>query len=236
MEGVPDEMPLAGGWVNSGVVRVGHTVRRPPSENVDFVQRLLVHLEQVGFDRAPRFLGFDDQEREMLTFIEGDTFSDCRSILWTDRELSQCAQLLRRFHDATVGTQLAGDAEVVCHNDYGPWNLVWRRGKPIALFDFDESAPGDRVADVGYAVWKFLNLGVLSVSPEEQARRLSVFIGTYGDLSADAVVGAAIAAQDRMERKVQDSEEAARRVRTERCWLAANSGILAGGQSLGPSD
>jgi aminoglycoside phosphotransferase (APT) family kinase protein len=134
---------------------------------------------------------------------------------------------LRRFHDTTVGTDLAGDAEVVCHNDYGPWNLVWRRGEPVAMFDFDESAPGDRVADVGYAVWKFLNLGVLTVSPDEQARRLDVFIGTYGDLSADAAVNAVLASQDRMEQTVQHVEEAARGVRTERAWVEANAGVLA---------
>ena len=36
------------------------------------VQALLVHLERAGFEEAPRFLGIDDQGREILSYIEGD--------------------------------------------------------------------------------------------------------------------------------------------------------------------
>ena len=51
-----DEVPLRGGRVTAGVVRVGETVRRPPTANSDFVKRLLGHLASKGFDGAPRVL------------------------------------------------------------------------------------------------------------------------------------------------------------------------------------
>ena len=57
------EVPLRGGDVNV-VVRVGDTVRRPPEPAG--VRALLTWYEQAGFDRAPRFLGFDDAGREVL--------------------------------------------------------------------------------------------------------------------------------------------------------------------------
>jgi hypothetical protein len=64
--GRADEVPLAGGRVNPGVVRVGETVRRPMGGRAPFIHDLLVHLERVGFDSAPRFLGVDDVGREIF--------------------------------------------------------------------------------------------------------------------------------------------------------------------------
>jgi hypothetical protein len=63
--GLADEVPLAGGRVNPGVVRVGETVRRPMGARAPFIHDLLVHLEGVGFDGAPRFLGVDEVGRAL---------------------------------------------------------------------------------------------------------------------------------------------------------------------------
>ena len=62
------EIPLEGGRITPGVVRVGETVRRPRNPNSEFVHEVLLHLESVGFDAAPRFLGIDEQGREILSF------------------------------------------------------------------------------------------------------------------------------------------------------------------------
>ena len=37
---------------------------------------VLLHLERVGFDAAPRWLGLDDKGRDILSWIEGETFTD----------------------------------------------------------------------------------------------------------------------------------------------------------------
>ena len=123
-----DEVPLGGGWSTGGVVRVGDTVRRPPEHASQLMRDVLVHLEGVGFDAAPRWLGLDEKGRDILTFLEGETFSDTRQLTWSDGQLAAAAALLRRYHDAVAGTDLAGGSEVVCHGDYGPWNLIWVDG------------------------------------------------------------------------------------------------------------
>jgi hypothetical protein len=64
----PERLP--GGFVN-GVVRVGDTVRRSASPSSGFVHDLLRYLEHCQWSGAPRHLGFDDQGREMLTFLVG---------------------------------------------------------------------------------------------------------------------------------------------------------------------
>jgi len=65
------EVPLVGGMSTPGVVRVGETVRRPMGANAEYVHDLLLHLERCGFEGAPRYLGVDQQGREILSFIEG---------------------------------------------------------------------------------------------------------------------------------------------------------------------
>jgi hypothetical protein len=82
------EVPLGGGWRVAGVVRVGDTVRRPPAFATQLTRDFLVHLERVGFDE----LG-----RDILSWIDGETYSDCRAIVWSDEQPASSARLLSRY-------------------------------------------------------------------------------------------------------------------------------------------
>ena len=53
------EVPLSGGRMTRGVVRVGGTVRRPVSPASRFAAMLLSHLASLGFEGAPKYLGED---------------------------------------------------------------------------------------------------------------------------------------------------------------------------------
>lgn len=172
------EVPLTGGRLTDGVVRVGSTVRRPMGAHSPFVHRLLDHLEAVGFDGAPRLLGVDERGREILTFLEG--WVPPNLDLFPDETLAAAAHLLRRFHDATAGSELAGDREVVCHNDPSPCNYVFAGGRPAAFIDFDHAAPGDRLRDVAYAGWLWTLSADDGPPVRDQARRLRLMGESYG--------------------------------------------------------
>jgi hypothetical protein len=169
--GAEPEIPLAGGDVTEGVVRVGDTVRRPRAAWSDSVASYLRHLEQVGFDGAPRYLGVDEQGRDVLDFVEGDVPTQPVVEPWaaTPSALAGVAHLLRRLHDASesfaapAGAVWFGDdmtvelppdlpdeppADVVSHFDVTPQNVVFRDGRPVALIDFDLTRPGPRLRDV----------------------------------------------------------------------------------------
>ena len=166
-----DEETLAGGTLTT-VVRVGDTVRRPTGFWSPSVHALLRHLEDTGFAGAPRFLGIDAQGREKLTFIPGDvTIDGPPPGMYTEAALIGAATLLRAFHDATINLARAQNkggwqfqvgapttGPVICHNDIGPYNTVYRGGVPAAFIDWDFAAPGPREWDVAYALWRFVPL------------------------------------------------------------------------------
>jgi Ser/Thr protein kinase RdoA (MazF antagonist) len=228
---VTGEIPLTGGWVTQGVVRIGETVRRPVGPNAEFVHRLLDDLARVGFAAAPRFLGIDDSGREILSFIEGTVPSDTRGAVWSDEQLSAAAQLLLGFHDATALSPLRDTSEAICHNDFGPWNLVWKDELPIGMIDLDNAAPGARLDDLGYAAWKHLNLGLIDLSVGEQRRRLHVFVDAYGVVADGRLLRAIDAAQGRMQQLIEraadkGSHVALKQIEAERAWLRHNGSDL----------
>lgn len=162
------EQPLVGSMdPRYAPVRVGDTVRRAAGSSRVAVRDLLLHLESVGFDGAPRYLGTDDKGREILTWMEGDVpLPPYPAWAMTDRALAELGGLVRRLHEATAtfrsdaadwSTQWAdpGGGSVICHNDLFPENVVFRNGHVVALIDFAMAAPGRPLWDVAIAaeIW-----------------------------------------------------------------------------------
>lgn len=195
-----DETPLPGGRVTPGVVRVGDTVRRPRQESSPFVRALLAQLERRGFEGAPRYLGTDELGRETFSFVPGEVPGDLDPAI-PDEVLAAAARLIREFHDATAGTALAGDRQVVCHHDLSPCNVVFRAGLPVGIIDFDAAAPGERLQDLGMALFLWLNLGTDGPAPVEQGRRIGVFCRAYGVEPSQEVVDAIV---DAVRAKVEE--------------------------------
>jgi len=173
------EIPLLGGDVTEGVVRVWSTVRRPMGRNAAFVHALLRHLEAVGFQGAPRYLGVDPAGREVLTFVEGEVAGRPHPAWIADEgRLASVGSLLRSFDDATatfvvpegVTLELTSDPpglppaptyedELIGHLDITPENVVFRDARAHALIDFDLVRPATRVDELYNAMlwWAPLN-------------------------------------------------------------------------------
>jgi hypothetical protein len=192
------ETSLPGGNVNTGVVRIGNTVRRNLTATSATTHQLLLHLEAAGFSGSPRYLGVDEKNREILSYLEGDTGLP-ESIWQQDEPLLATARLLRQYHDATLdfvpsepvwayaypGAQWH---EVICHNDFAPYNFIYLSGKPVAVIDFDLAGPGPRLRDVAYAAYWMTPLSFNSTDQKDFAeadlkagsRRLKLFCDAYG--------------------------------------------------------
>src|SRR4051812_34423811 len=216
-----DEMPLPGGRVTKGVVRVGDTVRRPALQRSEFVQRLLRHLQHAGFEGAPRFLGIDEHGRQILTLLPGEPVPG--TVILTDGQLRSAAELLRSYHKAAASApaELRNGCETVIHGDVGPWNILWHGEDALALIDFDEARPGKPIDDLGYFAWKGLHFNNTGPPVREQRRRLALLAKAYGTAVDDALVAAIDAAyrsmidKGRREAWPPASIEA---IRGERAW------------------
>ncbi len=200
------EIPLTGGNTTSGVVRVGNTVRRPLKPASDSVHRLLQHLERKGFDKAPRFLGIDEKNREIQSFIDGDT--NHFDFIWSDsRALTAIARLLKEYHLAVADFDFrqlqwlysypdSARHEVICHNDFAPYNMIFQGNSPCGIIDFDLAGPGPVLRDVAYAAYWSVPLSFHSTDMSEfgfadiaaGCQRLHSFCAEYGVVADRALL------------------------------------------------
>ncbi|KII00245.1 trifolitoxin immunity protein [Streptomonospora alba] len=198
------------GGSQSGIVRIGRSVHRPPTARSGFVRALFALFEDAGWDGAPRFPGTDDHGRDGLSYIEGHVAWEPEqpAEVASDACLVRVAGLVREFHDLTAGSDLAGNEEVVCHNDLAPKNTVYRGVgaglRPVAFIDWDLAGPGRRIHDVAHVCWQYLRLGPSVSDVGEAARRLGVICDAYGmrDPRQD-VVDAILWWQDRCRRGIE---------------------------------
>ncbi|MFG1606503.1 phosphotransferase [Actinoplanes sp. NPDC049265] len=209
-----NEQALPGGFVSDAVLVEG-TVRKPPPRDRDFVRGLLRHFEERGWDGAPRFLGADDRGREMLSFVDG-------VVPWrqegeppsvrSEPSLAAVARQVRRFHDLTAGTALAGADEVVCHNDLSPRNTVYREDDgvllPVAFIDWDIAGPGRRIHDVAHVCWQYPGLGPGLADPVAAARLVRVVADAYGLADRSALVDTILWWQNRCWRGIDAAADA----------------------------
>jgi thiamine kinase-like enzyme len=176
---------LDGGWgKDSKPVKVGNTVHRQPSEQSSYVHQVLQFLEHANFGWAPRFLGIDEQGREVLSFIDGYVphGQEVPQQTWSLETMQDIFAHIRQLHDLTSVSGLANGHECICHGDLSYANTVYRDGKAIAFIDWDWAHPGPRIDDVAYGILEYLSIGELESGggPEERAQLARALAYTYG--------------------------------------------------------
>jgi thiamine kinase-like enzyme len=202
---------LHGGRENQ-IARSGKLLYRPAGFWSKSVHLLLHHVRNNGFDAAPEPVGFDDNGREILTFIAGEVSNYPLSEAAASQEaLQTAAKLLRSYHDASASFLNCATgslqwmlppqepAEVICHGDFAPYNVVLDGCTAVAIIDFDTAHPGPRIWDVAYGLYRWVplkdphdpaSLGDLNI----QIQRAKLFCDAYGLPSHDrlAIIDVAI--------------------------------------------
>ena len=191
-----EEISLRGGFTNAGQVsRVGDTVRRPWRSTSPATHALLEHLDRAGFDGAPRFLGVDEQGREVLSYVEGEAaIEPLPEWAFGDAAMVSVAELLRRYHDGVASfdpspytwpsaVPAAFRGGIVTHNDPNLDNVVFAGGRAVALLDFDLAGPACTAWDVACAARLWAPLRDESDTPGRvrglALARLRTFVDAY---------------------------------------------------------
>jgi len=189
----------------------GPTVHRPTGAWTPAVHDLLVHLENAGLDGVPRPLGFDEDGREVLTYLPGRTV-DVDAEAAPDATLAAAARWLRRFHDAVhaydpgprIWRQTAAPLEpgqLICHNDTGAYNWVLDGDRFVGMIDWDQAGPGLPLDDLAFLCWSGVPL-FRRVPTADAARRVALAAGAYGGVDPadllDAVADRMRRASDRI--------------------------------------
>lgn len=194
------EERLEGGYAD-GAVRAGDTVRRRAGPWTPAVHALLTYLAAQGFTGAPRPLGFDEQGREVLTFLEGETIGHLKprpAWVHADDTLVQVARWMRGYHQAVAGFVPPSHAVwrgggtwspdlIIAHNDATTHNAAWHQGTLTGFFDWDFAGPATAEWDLALTGFAWVPLHVQSVVAAEgftdfaaRPRRLDLFLRTYG--------------------------------------------------------
>ncbi|GAE29411.1 phosphotransferase [Alkalihalobacillus hemicellulosilyticus] len=202
------ESLLTGGNV-SNVYRLGDTVRRDLKRDSMKIHSLLKHLENKGYHYAPKFLGIDEKGREVLSFIEGEAGNDpLKAYMWSNQSLKEIAKMLRLYHDAVSDFPLSDDwqpidktpphFEVLCHNDFARYNIIFNHERPVGIIDFDVAGPGPRLWDIAYTLYTCVPLSRFYLSEAGEKvyyetsqhanrvkQRVQLFFDSYGETRKD---------------------------------------------------
>jgi hypothetical protein len=195
------EQQLEGGNAG-GAVRVGDTVRRATGPWTPSVHGVLQHLDRVGFAQAPKPLGIDEQGREVLSFLPGNTVGTSRpwpAWVHSDQALIQVAHWLRNYHAAVADFVPPSDAVwregghwqpnlIIGQNDAAPYNAAWNdQGQLVGFFDWDFAAPVSLEWDLAFTAFAWVPLHARHVVQAEgftdfggRPRRLRLFLDEYG--------------------------------------------------------
>jgi hypothetical protein len=177
--------------------RIGDTIRRPSRPWSASVHALLAHLHEHGLaGEVPAPLAEDDGGEEVVGLVPGEVPAyPMPGWVWEPPRLDEAGRLLRRIHDATATFDRAGrtwqsparePAEVVCHNDFAPYNLVFAPAdhRLMGVIDFEHASPGPRAWDVAYLAYRLVPLadpGNPDLPPRPDGRqRLERLVAAYG--------------------------------------------------------
>jgi hypothetical protein len=244
------EEALPGGTM-SGAVRVGATVRRNAGAWSPTIQRLLRHLRDRGITWVPQPLGIDERGRDSVSYLPGLVPQyPLPDWMWSDDVLHDAGARLAHLHRAGAGFDTTGavwqlpirqPAEVVCHNDFAPYNMVFSDERLTGVIDWDTASPGPRAWDLSYLAYRLVplahpdNADAIDSDLRERARRLRLLCDAYGHglvpadvlpVAIDRLYDLAGFTESRADQGQEDLRSHVGLYRRDATWIAALSDRL----------
>lgn len=196
-------------------MRNGDTVRRPGQRWNSDVHQLLQHIRDRGFLLVPEPRGFDQEGREILSFIEGDTSASVTpwpGPLWSDGLLGDVGRSVATYHRAVADFIPRADAhwqyrprplepgEIICHHDFAPYNAVFDDHELLGIIDWDGAGPGTIEEEIAFLAWQWVPLVPADLKEHvgcdpqiDEGSRLRLLLDSYGYKDRNRLIDAVIA-------------------------------------------
>jgi hypothetical protein len=141
-------------------------------------------------------LGFDERDREILSYLPG-RMVDVDSELLTTGQLRSLITWTRSFHRAVAGFEHPGPWRVgapgrptlIGHNDIAPYNVCFDGDDLTGVFDWDFAGPSTPRLELALIAWNCVPL-FRDIGPRLAAQRLHLIAATYGTHPAAEILGA----------------------------------------------
>jgi len=178
-----------------GAVRVGDTVRRATGAWTNAVHALLDYLS-TRVAGVPKVLGYDEQGREVLSYLHGRVV-DVDSELLTTEQIVSVVSWTRDFHEAVAGFSHPGpwryfrvaEPSLIGHNDIAPYNVCFEGDEVTGVFDWDLAGPTTPVHELAFIAWNCVPMW-RDIGPGLAAERLRTIAATYGGFNARQILHA----------------------------------------------
>jgi hypothetical protein len=161
---VKNEIELPGGNMSNPVLRENMVYKQSHSAS-HTIHDFLNHLERRGISWIPHSFGINEDGEHVLSYIRGEVVHDAPKWLFDNTIRQDAAEKLRIFHDSSLDfpgfnrnwrLEPHQPVEVICHNDFAPYNFVFEGHKAVGVIDFDTCSPGSRIWDLSYAAYRFI--------------------------------------------------------------------------------
>lgn len=176
-----------------GALRIGGTVHRTTGSWTSAVHALLGFLAP-RLEHTPRVLGFDEQGREVLTFLPGRVV-DIDTGLLTPGQIDSLVSWTRRFHEVVAGFDHPGpwryphvpQASLIGHNDIAPYNVCFDGDNVAGVFDWDLAGPTTPLMELAFIAWNCVPLW-RDIGDEACAERIRLICSAYGGIHPAQIV------------------------------------------------
>ena len=178
-----------------GAWRIGDTVRRQTGTWTEAVHALLEYLA-TRVPHIPRVLGYDEQGREVLSFLPGRVI-DIDTEMLSSEQIVSVARWTRDFHRAVAAFSHPGpwryfpvaEPSLIGHNDIAPYNVCFEGNEVAGVFDWDMAGPTTPVLELAFIAWNCVPLW-RDIGAQAAAERLRTIAETYDGPDARQILHA----------------------------------------------
>lgn len=167
------EIKLENGRSTPNVTKFGYKLYRPYKSENKISNQFLIFLENENFLYSQKYLGKDNRNRCVFSYVKGFVPKEIGNT--TLDQLLKFIEIVKEFHKKSK--KFKNNNHVWCHGDLSPCNTVFDENEnPISIIDWDGLSMKNRLNDICYVLWLWINIGDPNKSNNIKIYELSIAI------------------------------------------------------------